>query len=60
LQFRVEVSNRFAALEVFGTEVEIYSGWETMREKIKFSAKESLGYFEQKKHKALFDERRSK
>jgi hypothetical protein len=44
-QFRVEVSNRFAALKDFDTEVEINSAWETIRENIKISAKESLGYF---------------
>jgi hypothetical protein len=48
---RVEVSNRFAALEDLGTEVEINSAWETIRENIKISAKESLGYVELKKHK---------
>jgi hypothetical protein len=32
-------------------EVEINSAWETIRENIKISAKESLGYFELKKHK---------
>jgi hypothetical protein len=31
-QFRVEVSNRFAALEDFDVEVEINSAWETIRE----------------------------
>jgi hypothetical protein len=41
-QFRVEVSNRFEDLD---TEVEINSAWETIRENIKISAKESLGYF---------------
>jgi hypothetical protein len=55
-QFRVEVSNRFAALENVDTEVEINSAWETTRENIKISAKESLGYFECKKHKPWFDE----
>jgi hypothetical protein len=30
--------------------------WETIRENIKFSAKESLGYYELKKHKPWFDE----
>jgi hypothetical protein len=47
-QFRVEVSNRFAALEDLDTEVEINSAWETIRENIKMSAKGSLGYFELK------------
>jgi hypothetical protein len=31
-QFRVEVSNRFAALEDLDTEVKINSAWETIRE----------------------------
>jgi hypothetical protein len=56
-QFRVEVSNRFAALEDLDAEKEINSAWETIRENIKISAKESLGYFEWKKHKPWFDER---
>jgi hypothetical protein len=55
-QFRVEVSNRFAALEDLDAEVEINSAWETIRENIKISAKESLGYFEFKKHKPWFEE----
>jgi hypothetical protein len=55
-QFRVEVSNRFAALEDLDTEVEINIAWETIRENIKITAKESLGYFELKKHKPWFDE----
>jgi hypothetical protein len=59
-QFRVEVLNRLAALEDLDTEVEINSVWETNRENIKISAKESLGYFEFKKHKPWFDEGCSK
>jgi hypothetical protein len=55
-QFHVEVSNRFAAFEDLDTEVEINSAWETIRENIKISAKESLGYFKLKKHKPWFDE----
>jgi hypothetical protein len=39
-QFRVEVSNRFAALEDLDTEVDTNSAWETIRENIKISAKE--------------------
>jgi hypothetical protein len=42
-QFRVEVSNWFAALEDLGAEVEINSAWETIRDNIKISAKDSLG-----------------
>jgi hypothetical protein len=47
-QFPVEVSNRFAALEELDAKVEINSAWETIRENINISAKESLGYFELK------------
>jgi hypothetical protein len=48
-QFRVGVSNRIAGLEDLDAEVEINSAWETIRENITISAKESLGYFELKK-----------
>jgi hypothetical protein len=50
------VSNRFAALEDLDTEVEINSAWETIRENINISAKESLVYFELKEHEPWFDE----
>jgi hypothetical protein len=43
-------------LEDLDTQVKINSAWETIRENIKISAKESLGYFEFKKHKPWFDE----
>jgi hypothetical protein len=46
-QFRVEVSNRFAALEDLDTEVEINSAWETIKD-CKNSAEGSLGYYELK------------
>jgi hypothetical protein len=59
-QYLVKFSNRFAALEDLDAEVEINIAWETIRENIKTSAKESLGYFELKKHKPWFDERCSK
>jgi hypothetical protein len=55
-QFRVEVLNRFAALEDLDKGVEINRALETIRENIKISAKESQGYFELKKHKPWFDE----
>jgi hypothetical protein len=48
------VPSRFAALEDLDTEVEINSAWKTIIENIKFSAKESLGYYELKKHKPWF------
>jgi hypothetical protein len=37
-------------LENLNAEVEINSAWETVRENITISAKESLGYFELKKN----------
>jgi hypothetical protein len=47
-------------LEDFDADVEINSAWEMIKENIKISAKESLGYFELKKHKPWFDEGCSK
>jgi hypothetical protein len=43
-------------LEDLDAEVEINSAWETIRENIKISAKESLSYDELKKHKPWFNE----
>jgi hypothetical protein len=43
-QFRVEVSNGFAALEDLGAEMEINSAWETIRENIGSSAKGESSY----------------
>jgi hypothetical protein len=53
-QYRVEFSNRFATLEDLDAEVEV--AWETIRENIKISDKESLDYYELKKHKPWFDQ----
>jgi hypothetical protein len=54
-KYRVEVSNRFAAMEDLDAEVE-NTVWETIRENIKISAEESLGYYEPKQHKPWFYE----
>jgi hypothetical protein len=59
-QYRLEISNKFTALENLDTEVDINRTWETTRESMKISAKESLGYYELKKHKPWFDEGCSK
>jgi hypothetical protein len=59
-QYCVEISNRFAALENLDTEVDVNKARETIRENIKISAKESLGYYEVKKNKPWFDEGCSK
>jgi hypothetical protein len=42
-------------LEDLDAEVAIDSSWETIRKNIKISTKESLGYFELKKHKPWFN-----
>jgi hypothetical protein len=42
-------------LENLDTEVDINRAWETIRDNIKTSAKESLGYHKLKKHKPWFD-----
>jgi hypothetical protein len=47
-------------LDDLDREVEINSAWETFREYIQISAKESLGYFELKNHKPWFDKGCSK
>jgi hypothetical protein len=47
-------------LEDLEAEVEINTIWETIRENIKISVKESLGYYELKKHKPWFDKGCSK
>jgi hypothetical protein len=43
-------------LEKLDAEVDISRAWETIREIIKISPKESPGYYELKNHKPLFDE----
>jgi hypothetical protein len=40
--------------------VDVHKAWETIRENIKMSAKESLGYYELKRNKPWFDEGCSK
>jgi hypothetical protein len=49
-QYRVEIKNRFANLEKLDIKADINRAWETIIENIIFSAKESLGYYELKKH----------
>jgi hypothetical protein len=47
-------------LENLDTEVDVNKAWETVRENIKISAKESLDCYELKKHKPWFNEGCSK
>jgi hypothetical protein len=59
-QFRVEIANKFTALESLETEVELTNVREMIRENINISAKWSLGCFEMKKCKPWFDKGCSK
>jgi hypothetical protein len=54
-QYRLKISNRFAALKNLDPEVDVNRTGETVRENIKISAKESLSYYELKKHKTWFN-----
>jgi hypothetical protein len=44
-QYRVEISNRFAALENLDAEMDINRALETVKQNIKISAKKSLRYY---------------
>jgi hypothetical protein len=57
-QYRVEILNRFAALENLYAEVDINRVWEAIRDytRIKISARGSLGYYGLKKHEPWFDD----
>jgi hypothetical protein len=57
---QVEISNRFAALESLGESFDINNAWESIRESIKTSAKENLGYQKLKHNKPWFDDECSK
>jgi hypothetical protein len=48
-QSRVEVSNRFAAFRVLDADMNINRTWERIRNNIKISANECLGYYEMNK-----------
>jgi hypothetical protein len=48
------MSNVFTALENLDAEVGISRAWETVRQNVNISAKESLSYYELKKHMQWF------
>jgi hypothetical protein len=54
--YQVKISKRFAALESLDDDVDISRVWKTIRENIKISAKENLGYYKLKQHKPRVDE----
>jgi 50S ribosomal subunit-associated GTPase HflX len=53
---QIEITNRFAALEVLDGDEDINRAWENMKENIKTSAKQSIRLHELKQHKPWFDE----
>jgi hypothetical protein len=59
-QYQVTIRNNFAALENLEDSGDINGAWDNIRENIKSSAKENLGYCESKYHKPWFDEECSK
>jgi hypothetical protein len=54
-KYQVEISNRFAALESLNESFDINNAWEGIRENIKTSAKDNLGYQKLKHNKPWFD-----
>jgi hypothetical protein len=59
-KYQVEISNRFADLESLDESFDINNAWESIRENIKTSAKDNLGYQELKRNKPWFDDECSK
>jgi hypothetical protein len=57
---QVEISNRFATLESLGESFGINNAWEIIRENIKSSAKDNLGYQKLKHNKPWFGDECSK
>jgi hypothetical protein len=59
-QYQVTIRNKFAALENSEDSGDINGAWDNIRENIKTSAQESLGYCEPKHRKPWFNEECSK
>jgi hypothetical protein len=55
-QYHIEITNKFAALENLSDDEDINRVWESIKENIKTSAKESLGLHEMQQHNPWFDE----
>ena len=55
-EYRIQISNRFSALENLNDSENINRAWENIKDYIRISARESLGLYELKQHKTLFDE----
>jgi hypothetical protein len=59
-QYQVIIRKKFAALENLEDSGDINRAWDSIRENIKISAQESIGYYESKNRKLWFDEECSK
>ena len=55
-QYHIVISNRFVALENLSDREDLNTSWYNINEKIKTSAKDSLGLYELKQHKPWFEE----
>jgi hypothetical protein len=55
-KYYIEITNRFAPLEILNTDEDVNRSWETIKENIKASVKESLGLHEIKQNKPWFDQ----
>ena len=53
---RIEISNKFVALESLNDRYDINRVWENVKQNIKTSGRESLGQYELKQHKPRFDD----
>jgi hypothetical protein len=58
--YQVEISNRFAGLESLDESFDVKNAWGSIRENIKTSVKDNLGYQKLKRNKLWFDDECSK
>jgi hypothetical protein len=59
-KYQAEISNRFATLESLDESFDSNNAWESIKENIKISAKDNLGYHRLKHNKPWFDDECSK
>ena len=55
-QYQIEITNTFAAVENLNNDEDVDRTWDSIKENIQTSAKESLGLHELKQNKPWFDE----
>jgi len=55
-QYQIEITNRFAALEILNDDEDVDRTWENIKENIQTSAKECVGLHDLKQNKHWFDE----